>query len=246
MRASRSPKRRVPRSNAVGAAGSSTSARAGRRRCASGRADEHPRRAGDDAAAHEDRVRAAERVVGPTPSSSGCFSTGHASPVSDAWLTKKWLADRTRPSAGTRSPADSSTTSPGDERDAGDLAGATVAPRADAQGDSAAQGLHRAARAMLLHHVEGDAHQHDDDDEDEAHRVAGERGDRRCAEQDEDERIASRLSDRARQSRPVGSLAVVRAFPAQARRRFASGQPFGTRVQAAQEDGLRGPPPFFD
>jgi len=134
----------------------------------------------------------------------------------------------------------------GDEADGGHLAGATVAPRPDAQGDGAAQGFHGAARAMLLHHVESDAHQHDHDDEAEARRVAGERGNRRRAEQDDDERIGQSPGDRPRQPRPVGVRKSIRAIPAQARRCFASGQPLGTRVQVAQDDGLHGPPPFFD
>ena len=46
-------------------------------------------------------------------------STGKASPVSSAWLTKKSCASRTCASAGTRSPADSNTTSPGTSCSAG-------------------------------------------------------------------------------------------------------------------------------
>ena len=49
-------------------------------------------------------------VLGNTP---GCFSTGNASPVKVDWFTKKSLASRTKPSAGRRSPAERSTTSPG-------------------------------------------------------------------------------------------------------------------------------------
>jgi len=48
-----------------------------------------------------------------TPSSRACFSVGKDSPGSNASLTKKSLASRRRPSAGTMSPAESSTTSPG-------------------------------------------------------------------------------------------------------------------------------------
>ena len=51
--------------------------------------------------------------------SPGAFSTGKVSPVSTAWLTKKSLASRTRPSAGMRLPADRSMTSPGTISSAG-------------------------------------------------------------------------------------------------------------------------------
>jgi len=44
---------------------------------------------------------------------TACFSTGYDSPVSIAWLTKRSRASIMRPSAGTRSPAASDTTSPG-------------------------------------------------------------------------------------------------------------------------------------
>ncbi len=45
--------------------------------------------------------------------SPACFSTGNDSPVRSAWLTKRCCASSSRPSAGTRLPARSSTTSPG-------------------------------------------------------------------------------------------------------------------------------------
>jgi hypothetical protein len=48
----------------------------------------------------------------PFPSPA-LFSTGYGSPVRRAWLTKKSRLSSTRPSAGTRSPAQSMTTSPG-------------------------------------------------------------------------------------------------------------------------------------
>ena len=49
----------------------------------------------------------------PGASTSGYFSTGRDSPVRADSLTKKSRADSTRTSAGTRSPADRCTTSPG-------------------------------------------------------------------------------------------------------------------------------------
>jgi hypothetical protein len=49
-------------------------------------------------------------------SARACFSTGRLSPVMAAWLTNRSLAASTRASAGTMSPADRATTSPGTSR----------------------------------------------------------------------------------------------------------------------------------
>jgi hypothetical protein len=55
------------------------------------------------------------RSAGPAGASTtpGVFGTGKLSPVSTASLTKKSAASMMTPSAGTRLPADRSTTSPG-------------------------------------------------------------------------------------------------------------------------------------
>ncbi len=58
-------------------------------------------------------VLPAARISGSSGNSTGDFSTGKASPVRRAWLTKKSFASSTRPSQGIRSPAARSATSPG-------------------------------------------------------------------------------------------------------------------------------------
>ena len=78
-----------------------------------GLGDEDLRRAALDRGA-EERLHLCE-PKGPPPASTvpGCFSTGKDSPVMLASLTRKSSASITRPSAGTRLPAESRMRSPG-------------------------------------------------------------------------------------------------------------------------------------
>ena len=85
-------------------------------RARTGEEHQRRRRAADEIRAHEtERRREPARSPRPGDPDGSCssFSTGSDSPVSADWLTNTSFADRRRTSAGTMSPADKCTMSPG-------------------------------------------------------------------------------------------------------------------------------------
>ena len=150
-----------------------------------------------------------------------------------------------RPSAGTRSPAASSTTSPGTRRGAGISASGRRARRAPAPPPSARKAsTARPARCsctMSSATLISDDHRN----EAEADRIAGESGDRRRDEQHEDERIAEAQGDRAGQPGRPGASSRFRPFR---RSRAAAWRRVRPSARACRLPGARprGPPPGID
>jgi hypothetical protein len=125
----------------------------------------------------------------------------------------------TIPSAGTRSPAQSCSTSPATMALTGSSSGlpsrSTVAWSAIERLSAAGRGL----RPMFLHHVEQRREDHHGQNDDEACKVSGDAGDGGCDEQDGDQRIGEAVEQVDEDVAPGGfpiSLGPSRASRASA------------------------------
>ncbi len=114
------------------------------------------------------RVRPLDRPRAPS-AADACLSAGSDSPVSIDCCTDRSRDSISRPSAGTRSPADRRTRSPGTTRRRGTSCQAPSRRTVAVGVDRRAQAFGRLLRSIRLPEVDRDADQHHRDDDDGVH-----------------------------------------------------------------------------
>ena len=192
-----------------------------------GRGDHGAAGAAHDAGSEEGEAVAIVRTGRPERGRRAAyFGDGADSPVSDASSMYRWSASTIRTSAGTMSPAPSSTRSSRTTSWIGHVLPRAVAHDGRVQRQA---GLERGDRRLgpgLLDEPERRAHRDDREDDRGRHGVADHEADQARCDEDQHER-ARDLRDEDRQERPAPAAADgVRAVPLKAIRGLGSGQPW--------------------
>ena len=131
-------------------------------------------------------------------------------------------ASSTMPSAGTKSPAASSTTSPGNDVLDRGWHGAAVAAHRRVHGDRALQSLDRVFRVVLLDHLQPDRHGQNRKNDDAARPVAGYARDHGRDDENGDQRIDQPLHNLAQACRWRAGVAITLGPPSRRRRAASS------------------------
>ena len=172
----------------------------------------------------------ASALTGP-----GCFSTGIDSPVRLASVTRKSRPLRIMPSAGTRLPAESSTTSPGTISLANDRPNRTVAQHAHGECQPLAQLRDRGRRSILLREAEKRAAEHDGEDDRGIDPVANEEGDRRAKDEDQDQRARELVEQQPDRRDVTLFLDGIRSVAQEAVGGLGRGKALRTRAKSGEQ-----------
>ena len=168
------------------------------------------------------------------------FVEGSLSPVSAACSISSVFAASSRPSAGIRSPASNSTTSPGTSASASRFTSFAVAAGSGVRDEHRAQRREGVFGPVLLHEADHRVQQHDDEHDDGGLQLArhGE-GHHRGGDQDEDEQIGELGEESSPCRHPHGLGERVRPVPGGAGGHLGGGEAVGDIDAEALGDCLR-------